>query len=46
MNESAMSCEMKTRGTAHEEKMRSPWAVALLPIITFGTYHSWRVREA
>jgi hypothetical protein len=30
---------MKIRGTEHEVKVRSPWAVALLPIITLGVYH-------
>ena len=30
---------MKIRGTEHEVKVRSPWAVALLPIITLGIYH-------
>jgi Domain of unknown function (DUF4234) len=31
--------EMKIRGTEHEVKVRNPWAVALLPIITLGIYH-------
>ena len=26
-------------GTEHEVKVRNPWAVALLPIITLGIYH-------
>jgi Domain of unknown function (DUF4234) len=30
---------MKIRGTEHEVKVRNPWAVALLPIITLGVYH-------
>src|SRR3954451_24160502 len=30
---------MKIRGSEHEVKVRSPWAVALLPIITLGIYH-------
>jgi hypothetical protein len=30
---------MKIRGTEHEVKVRNPWAVALLPIITLGIYH-------
>ncbi len=34
-----MATEMKIRGTAHEVKVRNPWAVALLPIITLGIYH-------
>jgi len=35
----AMAYEMKIRGTEHEVKVRNPWAVALLPIITLGIYH-------
>jgi hypothetical protein len=31
--------EMKIRGTEDEVKVRSPWAVALLPFVTFGVYH-------
>jgi hypothetical protein len=31
--------EMKIRGTEHEVKVRSPWAVALLPLVTLGIYH-------
>ena len=34
-----MAYEMKIRGTESEVKVRSPWAVALLPIITLGIYH-------
>jgi hypothetical protein len=34
-----MAYEMKIRGTEHAVKVRSPWAVALLPIITLGIYH-------
>jgi hypothetical protein len=34
-----MAEEMKIRGTQDEVKIRSPWAVALLPIITLGIYH-------
>jgi hypothetical protein len=34
-----MAYEMKIRGTEHEVKVRNPWAVALLPIITVGIYH-------
>jgi len=34
-----MATEMKIRGTEREVKVRSPWAVALLPIITLGIYH-------
>ena len=30
---------MKIRGTENEVKVRNPWAVALLPIITLGIYH-------
>ncbi|MGV1048857.1 MAG: DUF4234 domain-containing protein [Solirubrobacterales bacterium] len=30
---------MKIRGTDSEVKVRSPWAAALLPIITLGIYH-------
>lgn len=33
-----MAYEMKIRGTQDEVKVRSPWAVALLPIVTFGIY--------
>lgn len=34
-----MAYEMQIRGTQHEVKIRNPWAVALLPIITLGIYH-------
>lgn len=34
-----MAYEMKIRGTDHEVKVRSPWAAALLPIVTLGIYH-------
>jgi Domain of unknown function (DUF4234) len=34
-----MAYEMQIRGTQSEVKVRSPWAVALLPIITLGIYH-------
>ena len=34
-----MAYEMKIRGTGSEVKVRSPWAAALLPIITLGIYH-------
>lgn len=34
-----MAYEMKLRGTEHEVKVRSPWAAALLPIVTLGIYH-------
>lgn len=34
-----MAYEMKLRGTEHDVKVRNPWAVALLPIITLGIYH-------
>lgn len=34
-----MAIEMKLRGTEHEVKVRNPWAVALLPIVTLGIYH-------
>ncbi len=30
---------MQIRGTQSEVKVRSPWAAALLPIITLGIYH-------
>ncbi len=33
-----MAYEMQIRGTADEVKVRNPWAVALLPFITFGIY--------
>jgi hypothetical protein len=34
-----MAYEMTIRGTEHEVKVRNPWAVALLPIVTLGIYH-------
>ena len=34
-----MAYEMKIRGSEQGVKVRSPWAVALLPIITLGIYH-------
>jgi hypothetical protein len=34
-----MAYEMKLPGTAEEVKVRNPWAVALLPFVTFGIYH-------
>jgi hypothetical protein len=34
-----MAIEMNLRGTQHEVKLRNPWAVALLPIVTLGIYH-------
>jgi Domain of unknown function (DUF4234) len=34
-----MAYEMKISGTEHEVKVRNPWAVALLPIVTLGIYH-------
>ena len=34
-----MAYEMKIRGTESEVKVRSPWAAALLPIVTLGIYH-------
>jgi hypothetical protein len=34
-----MAYEMKIRGTEQEVKVRNPWAVALLPIVTLGIYH-------
>ncbi|MBS1881282.1 MAG: DUF4234 domain-containing protein [Actinobacteria bacterium] len=34
-----MAYEMKIRGSEAEVKVRSLWAVALLPIITLGIYH-------
>lgn len=33
-----MAHQMKIRGTESEVKVRSPWAVALLPIVTLGIY--------
>ena len=34
-----MAEEMTIRGTQDEVKIRNPWAVALLPIVTLGIYH-------
>jgi hypothetical protein len=34
-----MAYEMNIRGTQDQVKIRSPWAAALLPIITLGIYH-------
>lgn len=34
-----MAYEMNIRGTQDQVKIRSPWAAALLPIVTFGIYH-------
>jgi hypothetical protein len=34
-----MAYEMEIRGSGDEVKIRSPWAVALLPFVTFGIYH-------
>ena len=34
-----MAYEMNIRGTQDKVKVRSPWAAALLPIITLGIYH-------
>ena len=34
-----MAYEMQIRGSGEKVKVRSPWAVALLPFITFGIYH-------
>jgi Domain of unknown function (DUF4234) len=34
-----MAYEMNIRGTQDEVKIRNPWAVALLPLITLGIYH-------
>jgi hypothetical protein len=34
-----MAYEMTIRGTQDEVKIRSPWAAALLPIVTLGIYH-------
>lgn len=31
-----MAYAMRIRGTEHEVKVRNPWAVALLPIMTLG----------
>ena len=34
-----MAYEMQIRGSDGQAKIRSPWAAALLPIITLGVYH-------
>lgn len=34
-----MAYEMQIRGSGDRVKERSPWAVALLPFVTFGIYH-------
>ena len=34
-----MAYEMQIRGSQDRVKVRSPWAAALLPIITLGIYH-------
>ncbi len=34
-----MAYDMQIRGTQDQVKIRSPWAVALLPLVTFGIYH-------
>lgn len=34
-----MAYELQIRGTQDRVKMRSPWAAALLPLITLGIYH-------
>jgi hypothetical protein len=34
-----MAEEMTIRGTQDQVKVRSPWAAALLPIVTLGIYH-------
>ena len=34
-----MAYELEIRGSQARVKIRSPWAAALLPIITFGIYH-------
>jgi hypothetical protein len=34
-----MAQEMTIRGTQEPVKVRNPWAVALLPIVTLGIYH-------
>ncbi len=34
-----MAYEMKIRGSEDQVKIRSPWAAALLPLITLGIYH-------
>lgn len=34
-----MAYELQIRGTQDRVKIRSPWAAALLPFVTFGIYH-------
>jgi hypothetical protein len=34
-----MAYEMQIRGSQDQVKVRSPWAAALLPIVTLGIYH-------
>jgi len=34
-----MAYEMEIKGTQDRVKIRSPWAAALLPFVTFGIYH-------
>lgn len=34
-----MAYEMQIRGSGDNVKIRSPWAAALLPFVTFGIYH-------
>ena len=34
-----MAYELKIRDSSSEVKVRSPWAAALLPIVTLGIYH-------
>jgi hypothetical protein len=34
-----MAYELQLRGSQHQVKIRSPWAAALLPIVTLGIYH-------
>jgi hypothetical protein len=34
-----MAYEMQIRGSGDKVKIRSPWAAALLPFVTFGIYH-------
>jgi hypothetical protein len=34
-----MAYDLQIRGSEHQVKLRSPWAAALLPIITLGIYH-------
>lgn len=37
--EDQLAYEMEIRGVPDRVKIRSPWAVALLPIVTLGIYH-------